>query len=133
MLQWNKCDTSALDKTSSPIDAVVYGDTAYFRPRNRRIYSYTLSHGHHVGNGGWSKLAKCPVKDASLVVLPVEGVVQFQLHTIDGIKRKKRSTRPRRRIYRYYLPVDQSCSQRMDIFKQLPKIENQTKPSDSCV
>ena len=81
-LQWNtRPDIPALQKMSSPIDAAVHGDTAYFRPyRSRKIYSYNLT-------SGWSKSAKCLVRDASLVVLPVpyEGVDHFFLHTIGGI------------------------------------------------
>ncbi len=84
-LQWNtRPDISALQKMSSPIDAAVHSDTAYFRPyRSRKIYSYNLT-------SGWSKSAKCLVRDASLVVLPVayEGANHFHLHTIGGIKRK---------------------------------------------
>ncbi|XP_064398831.1 kelch-like protein 40a [Halichondria panicea] len=71
---------------SSPIDAAVHGDKAYFRVyRSRRIYLYNLTH------GGWSKLVKCLVKDSSLVMLPVayKGGVRFLLHTVGGIKRTK--------------------------------------------
>ena len=81
-LQWNtRSDIPALQKMSSPIDAAVHGDTAYFRPyRSRKIFSYNL-------NSGWSKSAKCLVRDASLVVLPVpyNGADHFLLHTIGGI------------------------------------------------
>ena len=81
-LQWNtRSDISALQKMSSPIDAAVHGDTAYFRPyRSRKIFSYNL-------NSGWSKSAKCLVRDASLVVLPApyKGAEHFLLHTIGGI------------------------------------------------
>ncbi len=84
-LQWNtRPDISALQKMYSPIDAAVHSDTAYFRPyRSRKIYSYNLT-------SGWSKSAKCLVRYASLVVLPVayEGADHFHLHTIGGIKRK---------------------------------------------
>ena len=67
---------------SRPVDAVVHHDTAYFRAyRSRGIYSYNLTY------GGWSKLAKCRVKDSSLVMLPVDkGGNHFRLHTIGGIK-----------------------------------------------
>ena len=84
MLQWNNpCDIRALEKISSPIDAAVHGDTAYFRPyRSRKIYSYNLTR-------GWSICADCLVRDCSLVVLPVphKEADQFLLHTIGGIKR----------------------------------------------
>ncbi|XP_064398622.1 uncharacterized protein LOC135345186 isoform X4 [Halichondria panicea] len=83
-LQWNtRRDISAL-RMSSPIDAAVYGDTAYFRPyHNRNIYSYNLTR-------GWSTRADCLVRNTSLVVLPVpyKGAYQFLLYTIGGIKRK---------------------------------------------
>ena len=83
-LQWNtRRDISALQRMSSPIDAAVYGDTAYFRPyRSRKIYSYNLTR-------GWSR-ADCLVRNTSLVVLPVpyKGAYQFLLHTIGGIKCK---------------------------------------------
>ncbi len=85
MLQWKKCDIPALEKMSSPIDAAVHNDTAYFRPyRSRKIYSYNLT-------SGWSIWADCLVRDCSLVVLPVpyKGTDQlFFLYTIGGIKRK---------------------------------------------
>ncbi len=82
-VRWQKSDTPTLEKMSSPIDVVVYDDKAYFRAyRSRRVYmfSYTC---------GWSKLPKCPVKDASLVALPVGGPDNLFLHTIGGVKRKK--------------------------------------------
>ncbi len=86
MLQWNtRSDIPAFKNMSSPIDAAVHGDTAYFRPyRSRKIYSYSLI-------SGWSISADCLVRDASLVVLPVacEKTVHFCLHTIGGIKRTK--------------------------------------------
>ncbi len=69
---------------SSPIDAAVHGDTAYFRRyRSRQIFSYNLIK-------GWLTWADCLVRDASLVVLPVsyKEADQFLLHTIGGIKRK---------------------------------------------
>ncbi len=85
MLQWNSpCDIRALDEMSSPIDAAVHDDTAYFRPyRSRKIYLYNLTR-------GWSISADCLVRDTSLVMLPVayEGAVRFHLHTIGGVKRK---------------------------------------------
>ncbi len=67
---------------SRPVDAVVHGDTAYFRAyRSRKMCSYNLTY------GGWSKLAKCCVEDSSLVMLPVDkGGNHFCLHTIGGIK-----------------------------------------------
>ena len=85
MLEWNtQRDIRAFERMSSPIDAAVHGDTAYFRPyRSRKIYSYNLT-------SGWLIWADCLVRDASLVVLPVayEGADYFHLHTIGGIKRK---------------------------------------------
>ena len=67
---------------SSPIDAVVHGDTAYFRPfRSRKIYSYDLI-------SGWSISVECLVRDCSLVVLPAPYEV-YLLHTIGGIKSRQ--------------------------------------------
>ena len=78
------CDIRASEGISSPIDAAVHGDTAYFRPyRSKKIYSHNLT-------SGWLTSPNCLVRDCSLVVLPVEykGAVRFHLHTIGGIKRK---------------------------------------------
>ena len=75
---------------SSPIDAVVHRDTAYFRAyRSRNIYSYNLT-------SGWSVSADCLVRDTSLVVLPVayEGADHFHLHTIGGIKPEEHRKSP---------------------------------------
>ncbi len=75
---------------SSPIDAVVHHDTAYFRAhRSRRIYSYNLTR-------GWSICADCLVRDTSLIILPVnyDGAVYFHLHTIGGIKPEEHRQSP---------------------------------------
>ncbi|XP_064398834.1 uncharacterized protein LOC135345359 isoform X2 [Halichondria panicea] len=85
MLRWNSpCDIRALKEISSPIDAAVHDDTAYFRPyQTRKIYLYNLTR-------GWSIAADCLVRDTSLVVLPVpyKQAVRFLLHTIGGVERK---------------------------------------------
>ncbi len=80
-MSWKKGDNSALEELLSPIDAVVNGDTAYFRNfRTPTVYSYSRS------KQKWGRLPDCLVKDTSLAVLPVthKGGIQFRLHTVGG-------------------------------------------------
>ena len=73
-LEW-KFGKEALQKMNSPIDAVIYNNIAYFRPRlEEDILTYCST------SGEWAKLTTCNVKDTSLAI------VRGTLVTVGGIK-----------------------------------------------
>ncbi len=78
---WEKSDHYAPVTLLRPIGAVVHDDMAYFR----NIYTSTI-YSCKGSTQEWGKLLDCPVKDTSLVVLPVtiEGSIQYLLHVIGG-------------------------------------------------
>ena len=71
-------------KISRAIDAVSYKNLAYFRG-----YREDIVHRYNANTSKWSKLPECPVKDTTLVILPVRGTeTGYALHTIGGLDKK---------------------------------------------
>ena len=76
-LEWTFGKEAPQIMNSGPIDAVIYNNIAYFRPRlEEDILTYCST------SGEWAKLTTCNVKDTSLAI------VRGTLVTVGGIKRK---------------------------------------------